>query len=83
MSQKELDELNLVNPVLPETKRRRHKHHQWLTPELGHPKLRQHVWAVAALLRAAPSRHEFRRNLDHAFPKQNRTVPLPLTDPEE
>ena len=78
-----LDELNRVNPVIPQTKRRRHKHHQWLTPELGHPKLRQHVWAVIALMRAAPSWDVFRRNLDRAFPKRNKTVPLALTDPDE
>ena len=78
-----LDELNRVNPVIPETKRRRHKHHQWLTPELGHPKLRRHVWAVTALMRAAPSWRVFRQNLDRAFPKQNTTVPLALTDQDE
>ena len=78
-----LDELNRVNPVIPETRRRRHKHHQWLTPELGHPELKQHVWAVVALMRAAPSWNVFRRNLDRAFTKQNTTIPLALPDPDE
>ena len=78
-----LDELNRVNPVLPEKKRRRHKHHQWLTPELGHPKLKQHVWAVVALMRAATSWDTFRRSLDRAFPKQNQTIPLRLSDSNE
>lgn len=78
-----LDELNRVNPVTPETKRRRHKHHQWLTPELGHPKLRQHVWAVVALMRAASSWDTFRHSLDRAFPKPNETIPFALDEPEE
>ena len=78
-----LEELQRKNPTLPDAKWRRHKHHQWLTPEVGHPKLRQHVWAVVALMRAAPSWNVFKRNLDRAFPKQNTTVPLNLTDPEE
>lgn len=30
-----LEELNRVNRVLPRTKRRKHEHHQWLTPEVG------------------------------------------------
>ena len=78
-----LAKLNRVNPVIPETKRRRHKHHQWLMLELGHPKLRRRVWAVTVLMRAAPSWNVFRRNLDRAFPKQHQTVPLALTDPDE
>ena len=78
-----LDELQRINPTIPETKRRRHKHHQWLTPELGHPKLRQHVWAVIALMRAATSWNTFRQSLDRAFPKRGKTVPLGLDDPNE
>ena len=78
-----LEELQRINPRVPEKKRRRHKHHQWLTPDIGHPELRQHLWAVIALMRAAPSWHIFRQNLDRAFPKPGRTVPLMLPDPDE
>lgn len=30
-----------------------HKHHQWLTEEIGHPKLRDHLIGVVALMKAA------------------------------
>ena len=79
----ELEEMNRDNPVIPETKRRRYKHHQWLTPKLGHPKLKQRVWAVIVPMRAAPCWNVFRRNLDIALPKRHQTIPLALTNPEE
>jgi len=63
-----LDELRERNPTLPEGYRRT-KHHQWLTPELGHPKLREHLAGVTALMRASPSLNIFRKNLDRAYPK--------------
>lgn len=78
-----LEELKRKNPVIPKTKRRRHKHHQWLTPDLGHPELRRHVWAVIALMRAASSWHTFRQSLDRAFPKRGQTVPLALDYPNQ
>ena len=78
-----LAELQRLNPVIPDKKRRLHKHHQWLTPEMGHLALQQHLWAVIALMRAATSWHVFRRNLDRAFPKQYQTLSLDLEDTEE
>ena len=43
-----LTELQTLNPI--ETNgARRHRHHQWFTPELGHPKLKEHLAAVTAL----------------------------------
>ena len=64
-----LDELRRKNPVVPEKGRRRHKHHQWLTPDIGHPKLGQHLAAVIALMRVSSSWDVFKRNLKVAFPK--------------
>jgi len=29
---------------------RRHRHHQWFTPDLGPPKLKKHLAAVTALM---------------------------------
>ena len=74
-----LDELRLVNPVMPQGWRK-NRHHQWFTPEFGHPKLKEHLAAVVALMRAAPSWTAFRRSLDRAFPKLKSTIPLPLDD---
>ena len=42
------------------------------------PKLRQHVWAVAALMRAAPSWNAFQRSLKRAFQVRNDQYELRL-----
>ena len=74
-----LEELRERNPVMPHGWRKS-RHHQWFTPEFGHPKLREHIHAVIALMRAAPSWPAFRRSLDRAFPKIGDTIPLALED---
>ena len=63
-----LEELREKNPTLP-SGYRKDKHHQWLTPELGHPKLREHLAGVTAIMRASTSLNVFRKNLDRAYPK--------------
>jgi hypothetical protein len=74
-----LEELRNVNPPLP-TGRRQHRHHQWFTPEFGHPKLKEHLAAVTALMRAAPNWPAFQRSLQRAFRKLNDNLPLPIED---
>jgi hypothetical protein len=49
-----VEELRSKNPVDPETKRRKKKHFQFLTEEVGDPHLKQQITAVIALLRATP-----------------------------
>ena len=78
-----LDELRRRNPVIPEKKRRLHKHHQWLTTDIGHPELQKHLWAVVALMKAASSWGTFKQSIDRAFPKQGNTIPLALDNPNE
>ncbi len=70
-----LEELRRKNPVAP-SGYRPNKHHQWFTPELGHPKLREHLAAVAALMRAAPNWDSFMRSLQRAFPRSDETKPM-------
>ena len=55
-------------------------HHQWFTPDLGHPKLKEHLAAVIALMRAAPNWGGFQRSLKRAFPKYGDTIPLAIED---
>ena len=74
-----LKELRDVNPTLP-TGRRQHRHHQWFTPEFGHPKLKEHLAAVTALMRAAPNWTAFQRSLQRAFSKLNDNLPLPIEE---
>lgn len=49
--------------------RRKYKFHQWLTAEFGHPRLREHLVAVIALMRASPNWTNFYRLLQRALPK--------------
>ena len=74
-----LNELQQLNPKRP-TGGRRHRHHQWFTPGFGHPKLKEHLAAVTAFMRAAANWNIFQRNLNRAFPKLNETIPLPFDD---
>ena len=68
-------ELKRRNPALPRGGRK-NKHHQWFTPEFGHPKLKEHLAAVIALMRASPNWDSFKRHLSRAFPKLGETKPL-------
>lgn len=72
------EELRTKNPVA-ETGRRSHKHHQWFNSDKGHPKLKEHIVGVIALLRAAENWVSFKRGLDRAYPKFGETIPLALT----
>ena len=69
-----LVELREKNPVLPEGYRAQ-RHHQWLTPDLGHPKLRQHLADVMLLMKISPSWNVFKRHLDMACPKPGEKPP--------
>lgn len=50
-----LMELRRKNPTDPVSKRRKHKHHQLLTEDAGHPHLQNQITAVTTLLRATPA----------------------------
>ena len=78
---KELEERNPKD----EKGNRRAKHHQWLTEDVGHPVLAQHLHAVTALMRVSNSWEQFKRMVDVAFPKRGDTLMLPGfsdSDPE-
>ena len=70
-----LEELKTRNPKLP-SGRRKTTHHQWFTPEFGHPKLKEHLAAVTALMRAAPNWDRFKSSLNRALPKIGTTLLL-------
>lgn len=72
-----LEELRKKNPARSNGSRLS-KHHQWFTPDIGHPKLKEHLAAVTALMRASPNWDHFTRNLNRAFPKINETMELPF-----
>jgi len=72
------EELRTKNPLVA-TGRRKDKHHQWFETENGHPKLKEHISGVIALLRAAETWEAFKRGIDRAYPKFGDTIQLPLT----
>ena len=76
-----LKELREKNPVM-SSGRRRSTHHQWFTPSVGHPKLKEHLAAVTALMRASPNWNAFTRSLNRAFPKINTNLELPYPEDE-
>lgn len=71
-----LKELEVRNPI--ESGRRKAKHHQWLTEDVGHPALAQHLYAVIGLMRISDSWDQFKRLVDRAYPKRGDTIQLPL-----
>ncbi|MCK4307386.1 P63C domain-containing protein [candidate division WOR-3 bacterium] len=72
-----INELEKRNPT--DTRgRRKVRHHQWLTEDIGHPALAQHLHTVIALMRASTTWVNFHRLLERALPKKGDTLQLPL-----
>lgn len=71
-----LDELRNKTP---KTARghRKHSFHQWLTDDIGHPKLQEHISAVIALMRSSDDWDDFHKRLNRALPVFK---PMPLFD---
>lgn len=77
-----LDELRDRNPVLPSGMRKT-KHHQWLTPDMGHPALKDHLTGILALGRASGySWTVFMRMMNRSYPKFGTTMELLFPDQE-
>jgi hypothetical protein len=72
-----LEELQKRNPPN-ERGRRLAKHHQWLTEDVGHPALAQHVHAITGLMRASESWEHFQVMVNRAFPRRTDLSDLPL-----
>ncbi len=74
-----LNELKQRNPKL-STGYRRNRHHQWFTQDFGHPKLKEHLAGVMALMRAAPNWRAFERSLNRAYHKHGVQPEMHLED---
>jgi len=74
-----LEELKQRNPK-DEKGQRKSRFHQWLTEDVGHPALAQHLHAVIGFMRASSGWDQFYRLLQRAFPKKGQTIELPLGD---
>lgn len=64
-----IDKLRELNPTQEETKRRKHKHHQFLSAEVGQPDLRDHILQIIPIMKISRDWNTFKRHLDVAFPK--------------
>jgi hypothetical protein len=56
----------------------KHKLHQKLTPDLGHPKLRDLVTSVTTVMKLSDQWTDFKSKLDRVHPPFNETMPLPF-----
>lgn len=72
-----LDELRKRNPK-DEKGRRKSKHHQWLTEDIGHPALAQHMHGVIMLMKTSRSWGDFMIKLNIAAPKKGANLEMPL-----
>ncbi len=70
---KELERRNPPN----ENGERPFRHHQFLTEDIGHPALQEHLHGVIAIMRAAQSWAHFQDLLTTAYPKRHENKILP------
>lgn len=70
-----LKELQKVNPVIP-GRGRENRHLQWFTPDMGHPKLKEHLAAVKAIMRLSSNWRIFKGNLQRSFPLRGDQLPI-------
>jgi P63C domain len=77
-----LEELRNKNPK-DDKGRRKRKHYNFLTEDIGNPHLEKHLAAVIALMRIAPNWRKFKSFLNRAFPQQNHQFELLEEDDEE
>jgi len=63
--------------------RRPAKHHMWLTEDVGHPALAQHLHAIIGFMRACKSWNHFYELVQRAFPKKGETLLLPGAEDSE
>jgi hypothetical protein len=73
-----LQELKRVAPKSEATGRPKHKLFQWLTYDIGHPKLRAHLEGVTMLMKYSPDWKVFMDRLDREYPQFGKTLFLPF-----
>ena len=76
-----LPELKRLNPP-DEGGRRKHCHHQLLTPHTGHPHLDKQVIEVTTLMRVSDDKPTFKKLFEKAFPKRGQQLPIEYPEQE-
>lgn len=76
----------LAPELLPELKRaaskaeKKAKLHQWLTQEMGHPKLKEHLASIVTIMKLSLSPKDFMNKVAQIHPRYGETKPLPLDE---
>jgi hypothetical protein len=78
-----LRELRNRNPVVHETKRRRWKHFQFLSEDIGQPDLRDHLLQLIAIMKASANWSIFQRLFRRAFRRDDEPEQLEMPFMEE
>jgi hypothetical protein len=73
-----LEELKRTEPKTPSGKRKG-TIQQRLTPDLGHPKLREHLASVCTIMDLSDDYEDFMRKLDRRHPKYGETIEMDFT----
>ncbi|POR47305.1 P63C domain-containing protein [Paraburkholderia eburnea] len=79
----------LAPELLPELKRlasraeRKAHLHRWLTQDIGHPKLREHLSSIVSILKLSKTSKDFFANVDIVHPRYGSTLPLNFEDAEK
>ena len=70
-----LEELKKSTPKTPSGRHRQHLHHR-LTPDLGHPKLREHMASVVTIMKLSDGYRDFKSKLDRIHGKYDETMAM-------
>lgn len=70
-----LEELERLNPPN-EKGSRPAKHHQWLTSDVGHPALRDHLTGLIAIMKASRDWPEFLSSVKRAYPRSKDQIDI-------
>lgn len=79
----------LAPEILPELKKaaskaeRKTKLFQWLTSEIGHPKLKDHLISIVSLLKISKTPEDFKRNVNIVHPRFGETMELDFVESKD
>lgn len=74
-----LDDLKRTTPKT-QSGANTHHFHRKLTPELGHPKLREHMSSVVTAMKLSKDYNDFIHKLDKLHPRYNETMAMDLSE---
>ena len=74
-----LDELKKTTPKDKKGRNKNH-YHRRLTPDLGHPKLREHMASVITAMKLSDDYEDFKKKIDRLHPKHGETIEMDLDD---